>query len=250
MKDLKDQPIEIPLEFKVACSIYKVSIAEVLQIFIDHVTLYDLMDKNYHEGFSEGCHTLIYCIKKKGKTNPKGRSMRNCKDILSHNLHEIEILASKKKRGWKTTTKRSYTQCFVNSIYNAMERLYAPANTVYLDEVTTLHLNKNFCVLCERYECYPKEFLEYFMSYISVADAHACMGLKYKPNFIYTFFFKIANGFGRDVTTMIELTDWELDFYDRMNAIRLETHIIRDLQKRADVLREFYLTHYQTMNPN
>lgn len=41
MKATKNNLIEIPIEFKVACTIDKVDIQEVLQIFIDHVTIYD-----------------------------------------------------------------------------------------------------------------------------------------------------------------------------------------------------------------
>ena len=155
-----------------------------------------------------------------------------------------------KRRGWKTATKRNYTRCFVENIYNAMERPYTPYDMLYLDEYSTLKLTKDFCVLCEIYDCYPKEFLEYFMGYISVADAHACDGIKGYTNFIYSFFFLIANGFGRNPNIRIELHDWELDFYERMEEIRLEVYIIRDLQQRADTLRDFYLTHYQMMNPN
>ena len=91
---------------------------------------------------------------------------------------QIEILAGMKRREWKTATKRSYTRCFVENIFNAMERPHTPSDIIYLDEYSTLKLSKDFCVLCEVYDCYPKEFLEYFMGFISVADADVGFRLK------------------------------------------------------------------------
>lgn len=250
MKTVKDESIIIPMEFRVACSIYKIEIAEVLQIFIDYVTLYDIINKTYHEGFSEACHAIIWYVKKKGKTAVNGKGMKKCRAIFGENIRQIEILYNIKKRGWKTVMKRGYTRCFVDNIFQSMERLHTPSDILYLDEFTTLKLSKDFCILCEAYNCYPKEYLEYFMSYISVADAHACEAVKGYTNFIFEFFFKIANGFGRDASVRLVLTDTELDFYERMEELRLEVYIIRDLQERADTLRKVYLSHYQTMNPN
>lgn len=250
MRKRKIQPIIIPLEFKVACSLYKVDATEVLQIFIDHVTVYDFMSKTYQQGFTEASQSLIYCIKKKGQPRIRSTAMKKCKELFWQNIHQIEILVNIKKRGWKTSMKRSYTRCFVENIFRAMERIHAPSDILYLDEYSTLTLTKDFCVLCEIYDCYPKELLEYFMGYVSVADAHACNGIKGYSNFLFSFFLMIASGFGRNPDIRIDLTDWEIDFYERMEELRLEVYIIRDLQKKADTLRDFYLTHYHTMNPN
>ncbi|MBB5645900.1 hypothetical protein [Pedobacter cryoconitis] len=250
MKRSTAQPIVIPMDFKVACSIYKLDIAEVLQIFIDHVSIYDIINQTYHEGFSEACHAMIWYVKKKRKTSINSKAMKKCSALFGENIRQIEILAKMKRRGWKTTTKRGYTRCFVENIFNSMERLHTPSDVLYLDEFSTLKLSKDFCVLCEAYNCYPKEFLEYFMGYISLSDAHACEGIKGYTNFIFEFFFKIANGFGRDTPFMFDLTDDEIDFYHRMEEVRLEVYIIRDLLERADTLRDFYQAYYQTINPN
>ncbi len=250
MRQKKNEPIVIPMEFKVACSLYKIDVAEVLQVFVDHVTVYDIINKTYHEGFSEACHCLIFCYRRKKKPRILSTGMRKCRKLFLRNMGQIEILAHMKRRGWKTTTKRSYTRCFVENIFNAMERRYTPSDMIYVDEYSALKISKDFCVLCEVYDCYPKEFLEYFMGYISVADADVGFGLKGYSNFVHTFFLKIANGLGRNPHIRIELTDWEIDFYDRLEELRLEVYIIRDIQRKVDTLRDFYRIHYQTMNPN
>lgn len=249
MRQKKNEPIVIPMEFKVACCLYKMDVAEVLQVFIDHVTIYDIINKTYHEGFSEACHCLIFCNKKK-KARIVSKGMKKCREIFLRNMRQIEILANMKRRGWKTTTKRSYTRCFVENIFDAMERLHAPSDIIYLNEFSCLKLSKDFCVLCEVYDCYPKEFLEYFMSYISVADADVGYCLKGYSNFIHSFFLKISSGLGRNPNRKIELTDWEIDFYDRLEELRLEIYIIRKIRKRIEILQDFYFTHYQYMNPN
>lgn len=219
MKKNTAQKIVIPTDFRVACSIYKLDIAEVLQIFIDHVTVYDLINPTYHEGFSEACHCVIWCAKKKKQKNINSKAMRKCASVFGANIRQIEILVAMKRRGWKTATKRSYTRPFVDSIFNAMERIHTPSDVIYLDEFSTLKLSKDFCVLCEGHNCYPKEILEYFMGYISLSDARAHKGIKGYTNFIFDFFVKIVNGFGRKTPIIFDPTDHEIDFHQRMEEV-------------------------------
>lgn len=251
MKKINVQQITVPLDFKVACGFYKIDIAEVLQIFIDHVTIYDTINKSYHEGFSEASHAIVYYVKAKASKTIKSKAIKKCWRLVEQNIKQIVILAEMRKKGWKTTTKRGYTRCFVENIFKSMERLHTPSDILYLDEFSTLRLSKDFCVLCELHNCYPKEFLEYFMGRISLADAHAHLQLKkWYGNFIFDFLFKIADGFGRDTTSIPSLNDVELHFYQRVKQLRLELYIIQDLKERAAILRDFYLSHYRTMNPN
>ncbi|WP_158797515.1 hypothetical protein [Pedobacter sp. L105] len=250
MKRINPNLIIVPLEFKIACTIYKLDMAQVLQILIDHVTLYDTICQKYNEGFSEASRMIVWYVRSKGKIRVNSRAMRKCKQLFWDNLRHIEILARKKKRGWKTATKRSYTRCFVETIFRSMERLHTPSDLVYLDEFSTLKLSKDFCVLCEIHNCYPKEYLEYFMGQISLADAHARKGLKMPPdNATFMFFQNIANGFGRDASGLLDLSDFEIDFYEKMDEIRLALYIVRDLEERTAILGNHYLSHYQSMNP-
>jgi len=249
MKRINDQQIIVPLEFNVACAIYKVKIVEVLQVFIDHVTLYDTMREDYCEGFSEATRTVGSYVREKRKRPVQSKAMRNCRALLISCLSNIKVLATKK--AGLTIVKRKKTRPLVNMISEAMERVYTISDTLYLDEYSAIKLSKDFCVLCEAHNCYPKEFLEHFMGRISVADAHAHKGLKLiYDNYTFSFFSNIADGFGRDTTEMFDLTDTELDFYERMEELHLELYIIRDVQKRANILRDLYLLHYQAITQN
>ena len=251
MKNINHNQIVIPLEFNVACAIYKIKVADVLQVFINHVTLFDSISSSYQEGYSEASHAIISYIRSKESTLMPSKSMQNCSSLFSHHISEVIILAKMKKRGWSATTKRKRACIFVSEIFNSMQREFTSSDLLYLDEFSTLKLSADFCVICEVYNCYPKEYLEYVMGKISLADAHAHRGLRMVyDNYIFKLFFKIAHGLGRNVTSMLNLSNVELDFYERMEELRLELYIIRDLNERAAILRDFYLSHYKTMNLN
>ena len=88
------------------------------------------------------------------------------------------------------------------------------------------------------------------MSRISLADCHAHKELKItNDNLAMGLFMMIANGFARDSSEKLHLTETELDFYERMEEMRLELYIVTTLTERTDILRDFYLSHYQNMNP-
>ena len=247
MKKTNHHLIAVPLEFKVACTIYKVTIQEVLQVFIDHITLYDSICLDYSEGFYEATRTIFDFIIAKQRKPKQSSSLSACRDMAVNCTKKIIALA-KKKTG-EHYEKRKDSQLYVTSIYMMMEHNYAPTDLIYLDENTTLRLSKDFCVICELNSCYPKEFLEDFMNRVSLADCHARQALKIKnPNIAMCLFMKIANGFARDNSVMLQLRELELDFYQRMEEMRLELYIIRNLQERTAALQDFYFSHYQQMN--
>ncbi|WP_158799531.1 hypothetical protein [Pedobacter sp. L105] len=248
MKKAKYQLIDVPIEFKVACTIYKLKISEVLQIFIDHVTLYDTICPYYHEGFSEATRTISAFVIARKRKFRESKALLHCRTVAVGCIKGVIELARKEKG--KDQVKRKKSMFYVDSLFKIMERTYVPSDVLYLDENTTLQLSKNFSVLCELHNCYPKEYLEHFMGRISLADCHARKGLKItNDNLAMGLFMMIANGFARDSSEKLHLTETELDFYERMEEMRLELYIVRNLTERTDILRDFYLSHYQNMNP-
>ena len=247
MKRADAKLIVIPLEFKIACTIYKLDIQEVLQIFINHVTLYDAICPFYNEGFSEATRPInIYVRSKRRKVN-ESKALLHCNDLAVDSIKGIVELA-KKKTG-QCRVKRKKSLFYVDSLHQIMKRTYVPSDTIYLDENTPLQLTKDFSVLCELHNRYPKEYLEHFMSMVSLADFHARMGLNIpQTNLLMVLFMKIANGFDRDSSEILHLSDMELDFYERMDELRLEIYNIRDLAERTAILKDFYLSYYQQTN--
>jgi hypothetical protein len=247
MKRADAKLIVIPLEFKIACTIYKLDIQEVLQIFINHVTLYDAICPFYNEGFSEATRPINIYIRSKRRKVKESKALLHCNDLAVDCIKGIVELA-KKKTG-QCQVKRKKSLFYVDSLHQIMKRTYVPSDTTYLDENTPLQLTKDFSVLCELHDRYPKEYLEHFMNMVSLADFHARMGLNMpQTNLLMVLFMKIANGFDRDSSEILQLTDMELDFYERMEELRLEIYNIRDLAERTAILKEFYLSHYQQIN--
>lgn len=176
----------------------------------------------------------------------QSKAVKECRDLTIQCIKGIVALA-KKKTG-KAHIKRKKSMSYVNAIFNMMERLYAPNDVLYLDELTTLQLSKNFCVICELHSFTPKEYLEYFMSRISMADLHARKAMKLpEHNLTMDLFKKIVDGFASKSTQVIDLTDLEIDFYQRMEELRLELYNIRSLSERIVFLKDFYLSHYLKM---
>lgn len=249
MKAINNQQIVIPVEFSIACTIYKISVAEVLQVFIDYVRLYDLIDKTYEAGFSEAVHSIIFYVRSKKCRQRKSEALRYCQEIFDHCMHQIHMLADARNSGISMAKKREYAEHAVETIFESMKRPHTLSDKLYLDEFSFLTLSQDFCVLCEMYNCYPKEYLEYFMGAISLADAHAHKGLKLQyNNFVFDFFMKIATGFGRDSSSVPELSERELDFYEMMAELPLKLYHVRSVEKRFLLLREVYYLHYQAMN--
>jgi len=83
------------------------------------------------------------------------------------------------------------------------------------------------------------------MNKISLADAHSRKALKIEqPDACYALDFLIADGFKRDISIIATHTDLEMDFYNRMQEMRLELYPIRGLSQRTALLRKFYLDYY------
>jgi hypothetical protein len=247
MQKVKYNLIYIPLEFKVACTVYRQKIQEVLQIFVDHVSIYDSLTGEYSQGFAEATRTISSYSASNVKRNDRSKAFVKCKDVAITCLNNIFKQARNPKG--KASAKRKRCLHFVDALYQVMERPHCSSEIIYLDENSPIKLTKDFCILCELNNSYPKEFLEYFMGRISVAESQAMVGLKIiEHNFTYDFFLDIAKGFGRNIADESDLTDMEIAFYDRMEEMRLEIYNVRDRNERTEILRDFYLSHHRSMN--
>lgn len=240
------QLIEIPVEFKVACFISKTEVAEALQIFINHVTLYDTLSTEYVEGYSEASGIHETYVQSKGLALAPGRGLTGCNKLFVRFLSEV-IKLTKDKKG-TAEAKRRKSRPMVKAVFKAMKRVHTPSLTIYLDEETTIQLSEDFCLMCEIQNIYPKECLEYFMNSISLADAHARRDLQGAADLPISLFLKIGSGFGRDPKTRIKICDTETDFFAEMNEKLLELRTVRSVEQRTSILREFYLSHYLNMN--
>lgn len=126
------------------------------------------------------------------------------------------------------------------------------SDTFCVDEHIMLKFSKNFIVLCEPHNCYPAEYLEYFMDQISVAEMEAKIGLEVlNDNFTMAFFMKIALGFGLANDEIPDFNEEDMIFLIEMDELRARCHHIASQEERIAVFRSFCQKRYdQIANRN
>ena len=242
--------VHMPLEFLIACTIYKLDPREVLQIFINHSTVYDSITDGYSEGFSEASKTISLYVVSLRRTANGSHAYHTCLESTALNFKSIYDLANR-QTGY-TKAKRKKSLSYINELYATMERVYTTSDTFYLDENTTLQFTKDFTVLCELHNCYPTELLQNFMSRISLAEMEAKTGLSIKnENFTMHFFMKIVRGFGLADDETPDLNEDEIVFLLRTEQLRVQLYTVRSEQKRIALFKELYHKRYlQIINQN
>ena len=236
--------IHIPLEFRIACSIYKLDPQEVLQIFINHATVYDSLADGYSEGFSEASKTIGLYVVSLRRTARGSHAFSHCLESTALKFKAISDIANSKTGS--AAAKRKLTLSYVNELYAAMERVYTTSDTFYLHENTTLNFTKDFTVMCELHNCYPAEYLEHFMSRVSLPEMEAEMGFDIpNDNFTMAFFMKIVLGFGLADDEVPELNEAEAAFVREVTAMRVRMFTNRNLEQRIAVFTELYHKRYQ-----
>jgi len=242
--------ITIPLEFRIACSLYKLNPREVMQIFIDHATVYDWVSEDYSEGFTEASNTIGSYIVDARRILSGCHCYRHCLDSAAITYSGIYDLAQRKKGYAKAKRRKSLT--YIDELYATMQRVYTCSDTFYVEKHITLELSKNFIVLCELNNCYPAEYLEYFMNQISIAQMEAKTGLELLyDNFTMAFFMKIVMGFGLADDDMTDYNEEDIIFLLELEDLRAECYHIDSLEERVAVFKEFCQKRYdQIVNQN
>lgn len=244
MKEQRNDIISIPLEFQIACTIRHLAVPDVLQTFINHVSFYHSLNKPYGEGFREATTVILeYSVKNQNHLNHP--SFGGNKDYAQKCI--MDVLAWGAKRGMSDDKKHAKCKPIIKQLHLSMEHLNS-IDKIYLDEEHCLIFTDDFSVLCDIHRHYPKEYLEYFMSRISLADADARVGLKkIDENHSMAFFHLITCGLGNITGGLIHITELEADFIDKIQQLHYEVFLIRDLDKRRAVYQEFYLNYYNKL---
>ena len=239
--------LTVPLEFKVACFTYKISLQQALQIFINYCTLYHTLKPGYSRLYDEAQETIFrYLELKRPSTEPvvdHGNEIQGC--LLSI-LEDVVENGANERSAKKEVAKQ------VNRLIKSNPGTYYPkSRKLYLDEETPLELSKDFCAMCELYECHPAEILDYYMSKISLAEMDTRWDLKIEEDNCSMFFF-MATVFNylQQHKELLNLTDEEDQFQQEVEEYHLYLYHIKNLAHRTRLLKEFYEDHYLKINPN
>jgi hypothetical protein len=246
MKEQRNDIINIPLEFQIACTIRRLVVPDVLQTFIDHVSFYYSVNSPYAEGFREATNVILeYSTKNRNHSNHASfGDDKNNKEFAIKCIKDV--LAWGAKRGMSDKKKHAKCKPIIKQLHLSMEHLNS-IDKIYLDEENRLTFTDDFSVLCNIHRHHPKEYLEYFMSRISLADADARVGLKkIDENPSMGFFQLVMRGLG-DLIAIVNMTELEVDFIDKVQQLHYEVFLIRDLDKRRAIYQEFYLNYYNKL---
>lgn len=235
--------LPIPLEFKIACATYNLSIREVLQLFIDHVSFYDSMSQKSDDLYRSATNTLLnYSISIRRAHSPA--LLKHREPILKYIREVIKIASTPPESQAK---KRKMCVPIVRKIYRSMERSKTQNTSLLLEEEITLQLSMDFCLLCEIHHCSPEEYLEHFMSQISLPSTHANLGLnRLVENQAMGFFYKSLN-IGKGTPAIHAHRNLQVQFIDQIQELHLWMFIIRGYEKRVQKYQELYFNYYQLL---
>jgi hypothetical protein len=240
----QNQVLTIPLDFKIACVIYHMQPEKVLQNFINHVSFYMSLSTGYLPGFREATNTLAeYSIDHVNRTpSPAISESRDFTIKCVKSVIEIS-----KRKGISEEKKRKKCIPIVKQLNQSLTHILTKPR-LHLNEEQVLELSDDFRIRCEMLQHTPKDFLEYFMSKISLADRDARFGLnKVIENHALDFFRLTTLGLGRNEDNKITNHEAQQDFIDEYQKMRYELFIVRDLEERRSLLQEFYLKHYHEL---
>ncbi|WP_316750927.1 hypothetical protein [Pedobacter gandavensis] len=235
--------VPIPLEFKIACATYDLQLSEVLQLFIDHVSFYDSLSQKSDDIYRSATNTVIIYSLSLCRAHSTS-FLKQREKILKYIKEVIRIAIT---RELTPTKKRKLCVPVVKKIYQIMERTNTKETTIILDEGITLQLKMDFCLLCEIHNCTPEEYLEHFMSQISLPETHANFELKKKPENQAMGFFQKALNIYEEKPSISAHRHLQVQFIDEIQELHLWLFIIRSFGKRVEKYRELYYRYYQQL---
>jgi len=210
--------LTVPLEFKVACFTYKISLQEALQIFINYCTLYHTLKPGYNRLYDEAQETIFrYLEIKRPGTQPVVDQENEIQGCL------LAILEDVVENGANASYAKKQVAKQVNRLIKSTPGTYYPkSRKIYLDEETPLELSKDFCAMCAMYECHPAEILDYYMSKISIAEMDTRHDLKIEEDNCSMFFFMATTyNYLLQHKELLKLTDEEDQFQQEAEEYRL-----------------------------
>lgn len=134
----------------------------------------------------------------------------------------------------------------VKNLFKSIQCFKFCPEKIYLNETQPLLFSNDFRIICELYQIYPKCYLEYFMNKISLAETNARLDLNIEVQCnAMAFFFRMVNGLGQLNTKKVKPAEAILDYIDEIQQLPAKSFIIRNLDERIALYREFYKSHYQ-----
>ncbi|WP_113663254.1 hypothetical protein [Pedobacter nanyangensis] len=250
MKKGKEVPIEIPLEFRVACTLLNLEISGVLQSFIDHVSVYCFLGGGPLDGYSEATSFITDLnLEQLPTENGNGKSAEMGAINTAFSLPALKVLRQLVALGTSNVgseqQRHQRSIALVEKLYGYRKDYQSSPDRLFLEDGACLVFGKDFRIICELYAVDGLSYLQYFMSCISLAEFRAQVALKRQfESMPQLFVFDYISRNRDEQSKIIPLTE-AIDLYiTELQKLNARHFIVRDLKKRTECYREFFLSHY------
>lgn len=247
MKKKKIQSLEMPMDFRVACTLYSFDPMEVLQAFIDHVSVYCFMGGGPLDGYCEATSIItdmkpVDSVKLfTGEIIGIGYNM-----AAARTIRELGALCISTKDS--EYNKYQSSRGLVDTLFKCRAEYRRCPEYIFVGDGLKLVFSKDYRILCELHSTDAIKYLECFMSDISIADIRAKISLKIPlESMAQLFFFDYLNNKRDYLEIIAPLTEATELYIKELQKLNAKHFIVRNLQKRTELYREFFLTHYNNI---
>lgn len=237
----------IPHNFKVACTLFNLSIQRFLQLFIDHVSFYDMLFQTEVDAYELATRTVSkYSFEKEELVKDDKHSVNLISTTdLEKSVEAIQTMRMiYAKNDLNDRQKREIAKQEVQKLFFHLGTSSIKSQKLYLNEKEILTLSPDFCLICEVQQISPIEHLSNLMENISLADMEARSSLNMRiENPSIAFYLRIRNTHGNLYENKATRTVL-LDYLDELEKLRLYLFIYRSLayrtEKHQELLNKYY----------
>lgn len=241
--------IEIPLEFRTACLLNNVGMDEVLQAFVDHVSVYCFMGGGPLKAYSNATATLSSYNDKNSNSSQKPKtSMYKPKTKSALALKAIkQLIALSMDKSKTERVKLKGSRKLVDMLYRSVEQYTKCPEHLFLDVDIKVVFPKEFRLVCEIYATNAEEFISYFMESISLAQlrAHVALNVQLDNHPLFFLVHILETDYLKHGA--VPLTEAMMDYIDEVQQLDAKYVMVRNLEKRIECYREFHFGHYQQL---
>lgn len=236
----------IPHNFKIACTIFNVSIHRLLQQFIDHVSFYDIIFPTDVDAYELATRTLSkYSYDKKDL----GVDEKHYGMIATTNLNaSVNAIKGMRmislQKGLSNKQKREKAEEFVQNLLLHIGTDTVKSKTLYLGEDQTLTLSSHFTLICEIQQISPIEHLTNVMKSISLADMEARISLNMAIENPAMAYYMNSHERYRDLRNDELVNPLVFEYTDELQELRLHLFIHRSLKYRTNKHQELLEKYY------
>lgn len=225
-----------PEDFEVACGIFSLRYQELLQGFIDHVTICHLflkMTDTLHSLASRVLSEYLYENGRLAELEPEETNRATCRKYL----FRIKQLAS--SADCSPDIIRKASEEVMLDWQQEMVPVMVPSMNIKVGNDFSLRLSPGFFLQCELLHCKVQPVLQHFVNQISLPKVKVVTGLKIdNANAAMGFFLNLLSGPRKD----IKLPGGHIHqkYMNRLADLEKKLYLERDARKQEEAYRKLH----------